>query len=230
MTRLLNWTKDEGAKIDMHHHIGVKRLYKSDRSDIIWLPEEVQALLAVANEREARIVIAASEGGMAPQDLGILKRRHIQRTPKGRRLFFKRTKTDKATAIPVTPALGRLIDSTPKDQEYLVVSLEGHRLMPERASQIVRDLKDRANEAAETDEMKTPIRDELRLYDLRGTAATALLRAGCTLNEIAVTMGWGLRHASNIIEKYAALVPEISDEVLEKLKVAHDRAQAEKHQ
>jgi hypothetical protein len=102
--------------------------------------------------------------------------------------------------------------------------------MPERASQIVRDLKDRANEAAETDEMKTPIRDELRLYDLRGTAATALLRAGCTLNEIAVTMGWGLRHASNIIEKYAALVPEISDEVLEKLKVAHDRAQAEKHQ
>jgi hypothetical protein len=124
----------------------------------------------------------------------------------------------------------RVIDSTLKDQEYLVVSLEGHRLMPERASQIVRDLKDRANEAAETDEMKTPIRDELRLYDLRGTAATALLRAGCTLNEIAVTMGWGLRHASNIIEKYAALVPEISDEVLEKLKVAHDRAQAEKHQ
>jgi hypothetical protein len=167
---------------------------------------------------------------MAPQDLGILKCKHVQRTPKGRRLFFKRTKTDKATASPVTPALGQLIDSTPKDQEYLVVSLEAHKLTPERASQIVRDLKDRAQEAAKTDDLRTPVRDELRLYDLRGTAATALLRANCSLNEIAVTMGWGLRHAANIIEKYAALVPEISDEVLEELRVAHDRAQAEKNQ
>jgi hypothetical protein len=73
----------------------------------------------------------------------------------------------------------------------------------------------------------TPIRDELRLYDLRGTAATALLRAGCSLHEIAITMGWGLRHAANIIEKYAALVPEVSYEVLEKLRIARDRARAD---
>ena len=111
-----------------------------------------------------------------------------------------------------------------------MVSLEGHRLTPERASQIARDLKDRANKLAKADQMRTPIRDELRLYDLRGTAATALLRADCSLNQIAVTMGWGLRHAANIIEKYAALVPEVSDEVLEKLKVAHDRARANTEQ
>jgi hypothetical protein len=35
VTRLLNWAKKEGAKITMHHHVGVERLYKSDRSDII---------------------------------------------------------------------------------------------------------------------------------------------------------------------------------------------------
>jgi hypothetical protein len=64
---------------------------------------------------------------------------------------------------------------------------------------------------------------ELRLYVMRGTAATALLRAGCSLNEIAVTMGWGIRHANNIIEMYASLVPEVSDEVLRKLKVAQER-------
>ena len=46
-----------------------------------------------------------------------------------------------------------------------------------------------------------------------GASATALLRAGCTLNEIAVTTGWGIRHAANILERYAALVPEVSDEV-----------------
>ncbi|MEY8840180.1 hypothetical protein AB9K41_14235, partial [Cribrihabitans sp. XS_ASV171] len=88
---------------------------------------------------------------------------------------------------------------------------------PERASGIVRDLKARANAAAEEDSTKIHIRDELRLYDMRGTAATELLRAGCSLNEIAVTRGWGLRHAANIIEKYAAVVPEVADEVLDKL-------------
>jgi hypothetical protein len=67
------------------------------------------------------------------------------------------------------------------------------------------------------------VRDELRLYDMRGTAATELLRAGCSLNEIAVTMGWGLRHASNIIEKYAATVPEVADEVLAKLTAARQK-------
>lgn len=102
----------------------------------------------------------------------------------------------------------------------------GNRLTPERASQIVRDLKVRANQAASKGQSGHHIRDDLRLYDMRGTAATELLRAGCSLNEIAVTMGWGLRHASNIIEKYAALVPEVSDEVLRKLMEA--RREAEK--
>ncbi|MFW2543816.1 hypothetical protein ACN2XU_14315 [Primorskyibacter sp. 2E107] len=40
-------------------------------------------------------------------------------------------------SIPVTPTLGRLMDETPAIQEYLVVSLEGRKLTPERASGIV---------------------------------------------------------------------------------------------
>jgi hypothetical protein len=79
------------------------------------------------------------------------------------------------------------------------------------------------NAAAESDPKAITIRDELRLYDMRGTAATELLRAGCSLNEIAVTMGWGLRHAGNIIEKYAATVPEVADEVLAKLTIARQK-------
>lgn len=222
VTRLLNWAKKEDASIAVHHHSDVARVYKSNRADIVWLPEEVEALLSVANEREARIVVAASEGGLAPQDLGRLTMAHVQRTPKGRRIFLKRGKTNNPTGIPVTPALAQLIDTTPKDQERLVVSLEGRNLTSFRASQIIRNLKMRANVAAKVNPEAVSVRDGLRLYDMRGTAATALLRAGCTLNEIAVTMGWGLRHAANIIETYAALVPEVSDEVLRKLQAARE--------
>lgn len=224
VTRLLNWARDEDVVIAIHHHLNVPRIYKSDRSEIIWLPEELAALVRVATEREARIIIAASEGGLTPQDIGILTRDNVQKTPKGRRLLFKRTKTSKATSIPVTPALAKLIDETPRGQKYLFVSLQGKQLEAVRASDIVRKVKERANAAAAKDPKLIHVRDELRLYDMRGTAATELLRAGCSLNEIAVTMGWGLRHAANIIEKYAAIVPEVADEVLAKLLEARSRS------
>ncbi len=223
ITRLLNWARDEDTAIATHHHMNISRMYKSDRSQIIWLPKEIQALLNVASEREARVAIAASEGGLTPQDIGILTRDHVQNTPNGRRLFFKRTKTGKAVSIPVTPSLSKIIDETPPEQKYLIVSLEGSQLKSERASGIIRDLKKRANKLASESHDCIHIRDELRLYDMRGTAATELLRAGCSLNEIAVTMGWGLRHAGHIIEKYAATVPEVADEVLEKLIVARKK-------
>lgn len=217
VTLFLNWAKDEDSSIAVHHHHRVRKIYKANRADILWLPHELEAILAVADECERRIVIAASEGGLTPQDIGILTMQHVQKTPMGRRLFFRRTKTANPTGIPVTPALDALIDATPSAQKYLILSKSGSPLKSTRASQIVRDLKTRANRAADQDKTRFHVREELRLYDMRGTAATELLRAGCSLNEIAVTMGWGLRHAANIIEKYAALVPEVTDEVLAKL-------------
>lgn len=228
VTLFLNWAKDEDASIAINHHQRVKKIYKANRADILWLPHELEAILAVADECEHRIVIAASKGGLTPQDIGILTMQHVQKTPMGRRLFFKRTKTGNPTAIPVTPALDALIDATPIAQQHLIVSKSGLPLKSHRASQIIRDLKTRANEAANEDETKFRVREDLRLYDMRGTAATELLRAGCSLNEIAVTMGWGLRHAANIIEKYAALVPEVTDEVLAKLAKAQKAASVEK--
>ncbi|MGI3167127.1 tyrosine-type recombinase/integrase [Pseudooceanicola sp. 200-1SW] len=230
VTRLLNWAKEEEGAIAVHHHHRVKRLYGSDRSDIIWLPEELNAMLAVADERERRIIIAASEGGLTPQDIGILTRSHVQKTPMGRRLYFRRTKSAKPTSIPVTPAFASIIDTTPADQKYLIVSLSGRKLQAVRASQIVSDVKARANAMAKKDARRIHVRDELRLYDMRGTAATELLRAGCTLDEIAATMGWGLRHAGNMIEKYAAVSPDTSDEVLRKLMVARTRARQDGHE
>lgn len=128
-------------------------------------------------------------------------------------------------SLPVTPNLERVIAETPDEQDFLIVSKTGRVLTPHRASQVIRDLKLRANQAAAVDTSKVGIRDELRPYDLRGTAATNLLRAGCSLNEIAVTMGWRLRHAANIIERYAALVPDVADEVLAKLIEAQKKAE-----
>lgn len=66
--------------------------------------------------------------------------------------------------------------------------------------------------------VRVHLRDELGLFDMRGTAAKELLRADCSLNENAVAMGWGLGLAANIIEKYFfAVLPHVADEILDKL-------------
>lgn len=224
VTTFLNWCVDVDHSLDVHHHKGQKKLYKANRAQIVWLPEEIDMLLAEASPKERPVVIAFSEGGLAPQDVGLLRRRHVQTTPKGRRLFFARKKTDNPVSLPVTKALGEVIDNLPEGQDLLVTSLTGKPLKALRASQIIRDVKLRHNKKVDEGLLDVRIRDELRAYDMRGTAATALLRAGCSLNEIAVTMGWGLRHASNVIENYAALVPEVSDEVHRKLRKAKKKA------
>lgn len=48
---------------------------------------------------------------------------------------------------------------------------------------------------------------------MRGTLVTMLRRAGCNLNESAVCMGWSIRHAANMIERYAKIVPEVTDQI-----------------
>ena len=223
VTRVLNWSKKNG-RLGTHHHHDIERQYKADRSDMFFLPEEIQAMLDVATERERRIIIACSEGGLAPQDACALTRAEVLETPRGRRLFFRRRKNFNITSVPVTPRLAEMIDTTPPDQEHLLVALRGGPLEPIRASQIVKDVMRRANEAAVADPSKNSVRMELRLYDMRGTAATALLRAGCSLNEIAVCMGWSIRTAAAMIERYARVVPDITDDVLDKLARARREA------
>ena len=50
-----------------------------------------------------------------------------------------------------------------------------------------------------------------------------LVRAGCTLSELAAHMGWSLAHAAAMLERYAALDPNMSDGILEKVKREEER-------
>ena len=88
----------------------------------------------------------------------------------------------------------------------ILTNASGNPLTPHRASEGVRQWRDKAK-----------LSGELRLYDARGTAATRLLNAGLSLAEIANHMGWSVRFAANVIEHYARVSPDESDTVLAKL-------------
>jgi integrase len=158
----------------------------------------------------SRIVVAAIETGLRPGDLQILCRNDIEKTKGDHDRIVLRTKKSrqgKYASIPVTRRLAALIAELPADQERIIVASDGQNF----------DNSDSMGRAVSKWRDMLGIRKELRLYDARGTAVTRLVRAGCSLAELAVHMGWSFQDAAMMLEKYAALDPDMADGILEKV-------------
>lgn len=201
-TVILNWAREAG-KIKEHHCDRLRKLYSADRSEILWTPADIEAFNAVAPAWVRRILAVAVETGLRPGDLVRLSWNHIENTPQGRRIRLRTAKRGRVASVPVTPGMAAILDATPRDRLTVLTSHRGKPLTEHRASEGVRQWRDKAGLSA-----------DLRLQDARGTAATRLLRAGCTLGQIAAHMGWSLRYASGVIERYASVAPEDADAVL----------------
>jgi integrase len=206
--RVLNWAVEEG-KLSEHHCHKLRKLYDVDRSEIVWTPADREAIDRLAPDWIKRILAAACETGLRPGDLIKLTLGQVENTPEGRRLRVRTNKRGRLAHIPVTPELAAVIDATPKDRLLILTNATGNPLTEHRASEGLRQWRDKAGLSA-----------DLRLQDTRGTAATRLLHAGLSLSEIANHMAWSLRHAANVIEHYARVSPDETDSVLVKLSLA----------
>ncbi|MGC5198230.1 tyrosine-type recombinase/integrase [Aphanothece microscopica] len=210
VTRILNWAK-KGRKIREHHCDGFEKVYRPDRAEIVWSSSDQNAVLAIAPTWIQRILITACETGLRPGDLIRLSRAHIQSTPNGQRIQIRTNKRKITATIPLTPAMTKVVQETPDGQMLILTNASGEPLTEHRVSEGLRQWRDKAGLDEKT------LGYSLRLYDTRGTAATRLLNAGLTLKEIAQHMGWSLRTASYMIEKYAAVSPDETDVILAKL-------------
>lgn len=211
VTRILNWAWKDAGKIRMHHCGDFRKVYKADRSEIVWTPQQREAVCAIAPEWVQRILISACETGLRPCDLVRLSRGQIEVTPHGRRIRIRTNKRKRIATIPVTPEMGAVIDATPADQLMILVNANGGPLAARHANEMLRYYRDKAGLTEEA------LGYALRLQDCRGTAATRLLNAGLSLAEIASHMGWSVRYAAAVIELYARVSPEESDAILVKL-------------
>lgn len=211
VTRILNWAWKDAGKIRQHHCAGFTKIYKVDRSEIVWTQAQRAAVCAIAPEWICRILTVACETGLRVGDLIRLSWSHIEETPKGRRIRVRTNKRKRTATIPVTPEMGAILDATPRDRLLILTNASGGPLTAHRASEGLRQWRDKAGLTPEA------LGYELRLQDARGTAATRLLNGGLSLAEIAAHMGWSVRHAAAIIEHYARVSPDESDAVLVKL-------------
>jgi integrase len=212
LQRIISFALDRRL-IHLNHLRDIKSVYKSNRAEIFWLPEDVDAFREAAPPHVTRILDMALETGLRPGDLLVLGPEHVHRTPHGRRLVIWTRKRKRLASIPVTPRMAQLIDSTPPSQTRFIVNKAGKPYQHENY----------LGDAVSEWRAKAKLRPELRLYDARGTAATRLLEAGADLKEIATHMGWSIKHASEVIERYVALSPAMSDTLAAKLAQAEAR-------
>ena len=198
----------------MHHHLQkVRSVYKSNRADIFWMPEEIEAFEKLSPAHIARIVIAATKTGLRPGDLLLLSRQHIHPTPTGRRIVLwtrKGQRKRRVASIPLTARMAAMIDQLPSGQDRIIITKGGQPYTHENY------LGDAVSEWRD----KMGLRKDLRLYDARGTAATRRLKAGADLKEIATHMGCSIKHAAEVIERYVALSPNMTDGIAQKLREA----------
>ncbi|MEM5478082.1 tyrosine-type recombinase/integrase [Pacificibacter sp. AS14] len=153
-----------------------------------------------------------------PSKIGAIHHRHTF----GRVLRCKTKKRGRMAYIPVTETLAQLIDETPEGQETLLVSQLGKPLAGRWASNQITKWRREANVQPWEDGR------EKTLADARGTAATRLLNSDLSLRQIATLMGWSVRYASEVIEIYARVSPDESDNVLALMKAAEKRQDAPK--
>ena len=203
LAQIVTWALDRGWLIQ-HHLQKIKKLYSSDRSEIIWTEEEINEFCAIAPLWLKRVLIVATETGLRPGDLHQLNRSHIKDT----RIVLRAQKNGRMVSIPITNKLRKTLDETPSDQFQILVGSRGNPL--KKANQFGQKL-------GEWKKNHTNIRPELHLYDARGTAATKLFAAGVSLSDLALFMGWSVQHAAKMVEIYCSLHPQDNDHVLIKL-------------
>lgn len=119
LQRLIAFALDRSL-LRRHQLLRIKSIYKSQRAEIFWMPEEIETFQKGAPAHVWRILAMGLETGLRPGDLAQLSREHIHRTPQGHRIVIWTQKRKRMASIPVTPRMAELLAATPAHQERLI--------------------------------------------------------------------------------------------------------------
>jgi integrase len=178
---------------------GLKRLYKSDRSEIIWLPEDIAALATVAPPEVMHAVMLAATTGLRQGDLvrltwNCVKDDHIH--------LPGTSKNDIEAYIPLYAELRAVLGTIPKRSPTILTNSLKTPWGDDKGKDDGKHLRKAFGRAknklpAEFEHLK-----DKHFHDLRGTAATKFYLAGLTVRVIAEIMAWEEETVDKIIRKY----------------------------
>lgn len=208
LARVLSWAaKDRSLKANVLE--AFDRAYASDRAGIVWLPEQVEAFLAVASPQMQLAVILALHTGQRQGDI----RRMAWTNYDGEKITLRQGKTGRLVIIPCTEALKATLDAMPRRGALILTTTTGLAFKADYFKKQFRKARDDAKLG------------DLHFHDLRGTAVTMLFEAGCNVAEVASITGHTLKSAQTILDQYLARTGNLARSAIVKLE---DRMKTER--
>jgi integrase len=206
LARVLSWgAKDAPLKVNVLD--GFERAYASDRSDIIWLPEHVEAFMSVACPEMQLAMAVALHTGQRQGDI----RKLAWSAYDGTNIRLRQGKAQRlgrpapVVRVPCTKALKATLDAAPRRAAVILTTKTGRAFTKRYFA-----------EQWEATCKAAGISEELHFHDIRGTTVTMLFRAGCSIGEIVAITGHTLRRAQEILDKYLARTSQLAESAIGK--------------
>lgn len=201
LRRLLEWAYDY-ALISVNHARGGGRLYRSDRSERIWMNADIEAFLAVAPIPVRHAFLIALYTGQRQGDLLSLTWTAFD----GQAIRLRQSKTGRKVFIPCGPDLKMLLQQLDRKATTILTSQSG---LPWRADnfrhQFAKARKDAGMEG-------------LTFHDLRGTFVTRRSEDGWTPQEIASITGHSMSQVETILDRYLARTEDLATGAMKKMR------------
>jgi integrase len=182
LARVLSFGKDRGVLTTNIAERG-GRIYRPDRREMIWTDGHVSAFEAVAPTNMRLALQLALWTGQRKGDLLRLRWRDYD----GECLRLSQSKTKSKVIVPLHPNLRQLLHPK-KPMDTILINSLGNAWTVDGFNTSWRKLCAEARIVG------------LNFHDLRGTAATRMALAGCTVPEIAAVTGHSLRDVETILD------------------------------
>jgi integrase len=214
ISAMLTWASDRG-RIAANHLRGFKRLYHTDRSEIIWLPEHIAGFMKSASLEMQRALIIGLHTGQREGDL----LRLAWSSYDGSWIKLRQGKARRGgvqgplVEIPCTAALRRMLDAMERTSPLILTTKTGQSFKKRYFAR----LWDEAMKAAGLQRVQLPGLEapvDLHFHDLRGTAVTLLSEAGCTQQQVATITGHSLKTVHRILERYLARTRGLAEQAI----------------
>jgi integrase len=191
LSRVCSHGVDPLGKLASNPCEGIKRLYKGDRSDIIWTDADITQLKSATSKEVSWAVDLAAHTGLRLGDLVKLPWTRVGEhsiempTSKGK-------KQNRVAIIPIYDELRKVLGVIPKRATTVLTNTRGKPWTTNGFGTSFDDAKIAA---------KMKDRD-LHFHDLRGTAATKFYLAGIEIRVIAEVLAWDEESVEKIIRRY----------------------------
>jgi integrase len=192
LSRVLSHAVDPLGMIAGNPCEGIKQLYSSNRSEIIWRDSDIAALKRTCPVEVANAVDLAAHTGLRLGDLLRLSWSHVGEDA----ITFAsgKSRAQREAIIPLYDELLDVLACIPKHSTTILTNSRRRPWKPNgfgtafNRAKIAAGMKDR----------------DLNFHDLRGTAATKFYIAGLTIRVIAEILAWSEEQVERIIRRYVA--------------------------